>query len=143
MTRSSRLAALQSLSVLARAVPTSGDCIAGTLIAAMAAANDSTATIRWDWVFWRICKPTKISDARKATAPAICASSEICSRVIPARIPKRRIHCTDEIHASAYQARSNQALQPTATLTATLPLAEPLHRRTLALARAVAELCLV
>jgi hypothetical protein len=56
------------------------------------------------------------SDARKATAPTICASSEICSRVIPARITKRRIHCTDEIHASAYQGTSNQALQTTATV---------------------------
>src|SRR5258707_8000858 len=106
MTRSSWLAALQSFSVLARAVPSRADCIAGTLMAAMEAANDSTATIRWDWVFWRICKPTKISDARTPTAPPICARSDTCSRVIHAMIAKPRAHAHTKFTPHDYRVRS-------------------------------------
>lgn len=97
ITRSSWLAAVQSVRTLARAVPSAGDWVAGTLMAAIAAMSDSTATTRCDWVFCWICRPTKMSDPSTPTAPAICANSESYSSVTGARIADSRAPCTQEI----------------------------------------------
>ena len=63
MMRSSRVADAQSLTALDSADPRAGDCVAGTLIAAIAAASESTAIAFCDFVFWRMVtiRPSSVS----------------------------------------------------------------------------------
>jgi hypothetical protein len=52
--RCSRVAEPQSRVAFESASPSAGDCIAGTLMAAIAAVSELTATTFCDRVFWRI-----------------------------------------------------------------------------------------
>src|SRR5262249_38870748 len=82
--RSSRLAELQSAVAFASAVPRAGDSIAGTLIAVIAAASDSTASAFCDLVFCRSDTITAISVRVTANALTICATAtNACKSIRP------------------------------------------------------------
>src|SRR5438132_14217247 len=74
MIRSSRLAELQSAVALDSADPRAGDSIAGTLIAVIAAAKESTTRAFWDFVFCRMLMISTTSVKTTANALTISAS---------------------------------------------------------------------
>src|SRR5215813_5799205 len=102
--RSSRLAEFQSAVALASADPRAGDSIAGTLIAVIAAASDSTARAFCDLVFCRSDTTTAISVS--VTATNACRSirlgdtlSEKQAQTKPDFLP-RTFDCLDHTNLS-------------------------------------------
>ena len=70
--RSSRVAADQLRVAAASAWPSTGESIAGTLIAAIAAVIDCTDSVFCARVFWRMEMMSPISVKMTATAATIC-----------------------------------------------------------------------
>src|SRR5262249_17197883 len=73
------------------AAPRAGDCIAGTLIAVIAAASDSTASAFCDLVFCRSDTITAISVSVTTNALTICATAtNVCKSIRPAPCQEKR-----------------------------------------------------